>query len=341
MDFSQKTLALLITATLAGCGGSDSSDNNSSTPATKPSPAGTQVKVYKTVDNCAVKADVPNCHFEKGIYVLKVGKNTTDAQQQRVITQVNNLMAWAHEDVRKQFANKRIVLGLMGVDELETSKGEFVLALNEQKQKGLTVDGIELVYTPNEDKKDETTRLTTYQKLLQVYDYYVDGNNNSAPGAELTAAYSQFKTALKAVKVSADANKLEYLTFDECNYGNQQLGADRALGTPNPCTVIDEDTKKPTSTVDGKDISNGKPDMTHTVKLNLNPGALLGSVYEYKIDPSKNEVPFSKGFVDEGKLASGKPDGLTDPKKVMNSWATPALKPLDDYLNKWFFVNKK
>ncbi|OZS45371.1 hypothetical protein [Photobacterium sanguinicancri] len=333
MYLSRTTVAVVIASALSGCGGANDSNNNNPTP-TKPTT--TKVNVYSSVENCSVKADVPNCHFEKGIYILKVNKATTDAQQQRVIQRVKNMMEWAHDEVRKQFANKRTVIGIVeGEAQLNGPLGEFVLALNSQKVKGLTIEGIELIYT--NQGKDETLYPTTYQKMMQVYDYYIDGNSNSAVGSELTSAYGEFKRILKAKK--SEAGAAEYLTFNECNYGNQQLGADRAVDTPSKCILSHpDDPAKPSIDDEGNDIANGKPDMVHTVKLNLNPGALLGTVYEYKVEPGKNtpagELKGSKGaaFTNSGKLGEGKATDV--------SWASPAFKPLNDFMDKWFFVNK-
>ncbi|MGR5152975.1 histidine ammonia-lyase [Photobacterium swingsii] len=335
MNLGRITTAVLIASTLSACGGSNDSSNNS-TPA---KPSSTKVNVFSSIaneDTCKPGVDVGNCHFEKGIYVLKIDKATTNEQHQRVITQVKNMMMWAHDDVRKQFANKRTVIGIVeGEAQLNGPLGKFVLALNSQKVKGLTIEGIELIYT--NQGKDETLYPTTYQKMMQVYDYYIDDNSNSAAGSELTSAYGEFKRVLKAKK--SEAGAAEYLTFNECNYGNQQLGADRAVDTPSKCILSDPDNPaKPSIDDEGNDISNGKPDMVHTVKLNLNPGALLGTVYEYKVEPGKNtpagELKGSKGaaFINSGKLGKGKATDV--------NWANPAFKPLDDFMNKWFFANK-
>lgn len=335
MAISNKLRMCLLTAgmvVLAGCG----SDNASKA---TPTVLQTTVKVFDTVANCKNKADVPSCHFDNGVYVIKLGNNVTDAQQQRVMERVKNMMQWAHQDVRDQFAAKRIIIGLLENESAITgTTGEFIIELNDQK--GTIIDGIELIYIDNEGK-DETLSSTTYQKLMQLYDYYVDGNANTATGTALGVAYGSFKDALLQTKVAAELQSLAYLKYDECNYGNGQLStvaSERALGTPTPC-IDSEDSSNI--------IANGKPDETHSLAVNLNPGALLGTVYEYQVEADKNTAAgelsgssHSK-FIDAGKLGSGVADGLTDQSKLFVSWANPAFLPFKQYLDTYFFVNKK
>ena len=298
------------------------------------------MKIFDAVANCKIKSDVPSCHFDNGIYVIKLSSKVTDEQQQRVIKRVTNMMQWAHQDVREQFAAKRIVIGLIEDEAaLESATGEFVLELNDNK--GTIIDGIELIYTAIGDE-DETLSPTTYQKMMQLYDYYVDGNENSAPGAALSVSYEAFKVALVQTKAAADGLGIAYLQYDECNYGNQQLTSNRALGTPNPCMEDGSSTDD-----DGNDISKGKPDMVHSLAANLNPGALLGTVYEYQVEASLNtpagELLSSDGrkFLDEGNIGSASDTGLTDKKQLFVSWANPAFLPFKQYLDTYFFANKK
>ncbi|KXO13944.1 hypothetical protein AKG98_6 [Moritella sp. JT01] len=339
MTVSNKVKICLLTAgivMLAGCG---SDSGSKTTPTTKPTTQ-TTVKIFDAVANCKTKSDVPSCHFDNGVYVIKLSNKVTDEQQQRVIKRVTNMMQWAHQDVREQFAAKRIVLGLIeDEDALQTATGEFVIELNENK--GTIIDGIELIYT-NISGKDETLSPTTYQKMMQLYDYYIDGNTNSAAGAALSVSYEAFKTALVQTKATADREGIAYLQYDECNYGNQQLTNNRALGTPNPCMKDGSSTDD-----DGNDISKGKPDMVHSLAANLNPGALLGTVYEYQVEANLNtpagelSASDSSAFVDEGNIGSNVAVGLTDQSKLFVSWANPAFLPFKQYLDTYFFVNKK
>lgn len=332
MAVSNKVKACLLMATiivLAGCNSSDS--NNTATTTQVPQ---TTVKILDSVTNCKSKMDVPNCHFDNGIYVIKLSAKVTDDQQQRVIKRVTNMMQWAHQDVRDQFSAKRIVLGLIeDEDALQSATGEFVIELNEHK--GTIIDGIELIYTAIEGE-DETLSPTTYQKMMQLYDYYVDGDSNTATGTALNASYSSFKGVLLQAKVAAEGMGLAYLEYDECNYGNGQLKANRALGTPNLCP--DDD---------GDKVPNGKLDEVHSLAINLNPGALLGTVYEYQVEANLNtaagELLSSDGldFTDEGNIGSASDLGLTDKNKLFVSWANPAFLPFKQYLDTYFFVNKK
>ncbi|MCW1889702.1 hypothetical protein OK016_10605 [Vibrio chagasii] len=78
---------------------------------------------------------------------------------------------------------------------------------------------------------------------------------------------------------------MESLHFNECNYGKWPLTAQRALGPPNPCTEGGKTTDD-----DGNDISNGKIEFIHEdTNANLNPGSLLGLIYEYKVSPKLSE----------------------------------------------------
>jgi hypothetical protein len=313
-------IALVLSLALVGC--KKDSDNNS-TPA--PTPSATKVNVYSSIDNCATAADVPNCHFENGVYVLKMG-NVSDVQQQAVITRVNNFLTWAHDDVRKQFSQKRVIIGITETEPNGNgSHDDFIMELADNLNNANNFDAIELVYSALPDGGsivDETTQETTYQKLMQVFDYYVDDNLNTQVGAELFASYEGFKVILNTIPTS--------IRFDECNYGNGQLSTNpnqRIKGTPADCGFDD-----------GNHVPNGKLDLVHQLSSNLNPGALLGTIYEYKVKPSNQksagEITTDSGvFSATGDVASG---GYT-----RNNWTNASFTPLNDYLETYFFVNKK
>ncbi|WP_394135430.1 histidine ammonia-lyase [Aliivibrio fischeri] len=315
-------IALGLSLTLVGC-----KEDSSST--SKPTPSATKVNVYSSIDNCATAADVPNCHFENGVYILKMG-NVTDIQQQAVITQVNNFLTWAHDDVRKQFSQKRVIVGITETEPDGSGlHDDFIMALADNLNNGNNIDAIELVYSALNDGGtviDETTQETTYQKLMQMFDYYVDGNLNTQVGAELLASYEGFKFILNTMPTT--------IRFDECNYGNGQLSTDpnqRIKGTPSDC-----------GTDDGDPVPNGKLDPVHELPSNLNPGALLGTIYEYKVKPSNQksagEITTTSGtFTAAGDVASDDVNSVGYP----NNWANGAFTPLNDYLETYFFVNKK
>lgn len=314
MKMKSVLLSFMIVA-LTGC------DNDSSNRST-PTPTLTDVKVYTSVNNCAEAVDVPNCHFDNGVYVLKIDSAVTTAQQERVRVQVVDFMKKSSDDVRKLFSQKRVIIGLLE-DEPDPSSSSvadaFVLKLadsmNQRNSTPKVLDAIELVYT-NLGGKDETLKLTTYQKLVQLFDYYIDGNTNNSAGSELQAAFEAFKTLLT---IQASGGHSEYLVHDSCNYGNGQLNV-------KTCTIDpDEDP-------DG----TGKRDPIHSLSADLNPGAMMGVTYEYIRDSSKGEVGELKGsngtvFKNSGVIGSGKPNAI--------DWSNPAFKPLADYVNKWFLVN--
>ncbi|BDU35774.1 histidine ammonia-lyase [Vibrio nigripulchritudo] len=319
-------LPVVMSLLLQGCKIEDASESNL-TPSQTNTPSG--VNVYSSIDHCSKVDDIPNCTFQKGIYVLAIAPSITTEQHQRVIKQVENFVKWSHKDVHERFNNKTVVIGVMATEPTgQSQEDKFAFALSQATSQ---VHGLELVFTNK--GKDETLSLTTYQKLMQVFDYYVDGNSNTLIGSELNDAYQNFKTKLTTYKRTADQQSFEALFFNECNYGNGQLKVDRALGTPTPC------------------IKNGTPHIGGVVdhihgktQVNLNPGALLGLMYEYKLDPGNNEGGgelvgnLGTTFINQGNIASGfYPD---DGSKMYVTWANPAFRPLNQYLNKYFFINK-
>ena len=319
-------IALGLSLTLVGC----KEDSGSTSKPTQPAPSVTKVSVYSSIDNCATAADVPNCHFENGVYILKMG-NITDTQQQAVITQVNNFLTWAHDDVRKQFSQKRVIIGITEQEpDGSGSHDAFIMELANNLNNENNFDAIELVYSALPDDGgivDETTQETTYQKLMQVFDYYVDGNLNTQVGVDLLASYEGFKYILNNMPTT--------IRFDECNYGNGQLSTDpsqRIKGTPADCGLEDD------SDPDSEPVPNGKLDPVHQLSSNLNPGALLGTIYEYKAKPSAQksagEITTTSGsFTATGDVATG--------DYTPTNWANAAFTPLNDYLETYFFVNKK
>ena len=328
------TTALISTLFLAGCG-SDSSNKAPAKPTTPTTPTLTKVATYTSIKNCSTAAEVPNCAFEKGIYILPIGPNITQVQQDAVKLQVENLLKWAHDDVRKQFSQKKILIGITeGEPDPSATEAhvKFVLALaKNMHESSPNINGLELIYT-DLSGVDETKSTTTYQKLLQVFDYYVDGDNNTEVGAELTQSYAGFKNLINN-KIGTGTPALGYLKYDECNYGNGQLVAGQVIHGTDLSKCID----------DGQQV-NGKLDPTHTIKKNLNPGAFLGLVYEYKVNPANGKFPNElkdanqpKGFTAVGKIASGE----TTTANYPFNYANLAFTPMSDYLDKWFFPNKK
>lgn len=280
----------------------------------------TEVNTYTSIENC-ISSQISNCNFQKGIYVLKLHDNVEDEHVERVVTQVRDLLTRASDDVRKLFAQKRIILGVMESEPEDDSEfNRLAIALAENANDGATViDGIELVYT-NIDGVDETTKATSYQKLIQLFDYYIDQNNTPA-ATDLILAYQEFLEAI--AKGGNEAGDNEYLAYDKCNYGNGQLEA----GT---CAIDEEEDPDGT----------GTRDMIHTIEADLNPGALFGTVYEYMLNPDINtpagELSGSKGnsFQDEGAI------GTSADHQQLN-WSNPAFKPLAEYLEKWFFKDSR
>lgn len=286
------------------------------------------VNIKTSIENCSSKVDVANCHFENAIYILKLDAAVSDEQQQRVKVQVSDFISGSHNEVRRLFANKRLVIGLVEGEPDPSNlsaNDEFILALadsmNQANGMAKVLDGIELVYTnlADDDGKgnviyiDETKKLAAYQKLIQLFDYYVDENNNSRAGAELEAAYNQFLLILDRQSTQGYA---EHLVHDPCNYGNGQLPL-------NSCTVDPDDDP------DG----SGTRDPIHVLESNLNMGAIIGMSHDYMKDSSKNttgELEGSNGtrFKNSGVIGDGNPDSI--------DWSNPAFKPLADYINKWF-----
>ncbi|NOH62469.1 histidine ammonia-lyase [Vibrio sp. RE88] len=295
-------LSTLTVALLSGCNSDDT--NPTSTTASA-------VNVYSSATNCSVQTGANACQFDKGIYVLSIGPNVSETQRARVQTQINNLASWAHSDVQKQFAQKTLVIGVIEKEPAGSADYEtFVLNLAKQVNTSSGIDGIELVYT-NNGGGDETLKNTSYQKMLQLYDYYVDEDALTTQGAEVASAYQEFQRLLS---LQTGATKLEY---DPCNYGNGQLAA-------NTCPAPDD---------------KGDEDPIHTVSKDLNPGALLGSMYEYKVDPSLGTYPgeLKPSFTATGDVASQDSNATDNPL----NWTHRAFAPLNNFLNSWFFVNKK
>ncbi|MDP2575432.1 hypothetical protein Q8W40_24775 [Vibrio penaeicida] len=289
----------------------------------------TTVHVYSKIEHCQTVADIPNCDFKKGIYVLAIDPTVTKEQHQRVVDQAENFVHWSNQDVHNQFNNKTIVVGLLASNPTSASDQDpFAVALASATQQ---VHAIEWIYTQNGE--DETLRLTAYQKLMQMFDYYVDGNSHTLVGSELNDAYQDFKNKLNIYKQTAKQQSFEALHLNECLHGNGQLNADRAFGTPTPC--------KKDGTIHAGGTVNPLHEKTHS---NLNAGVLLGLLYEYKVDSTRNagggELIGSQGspFINKGDIASGLYP--SDGPNMYLTWANPAFKPLNDYLNTYFFSNK-
>jgi hypothetical protein len=291
--FASLILSLLA---LGGCG-----DDGSSGSSVK------EVNLYTTMPSCSY-IDVHNCDFDKGVYVVALNSASVE-QLGRVEAQVRDFLVNVSDEAKLLFSQKTLLIGVIDNvpegDEKDTNDDKFVLSLAEDVQDGgvNVIDGVELVYTSN-GGGDETIRLTSYQKMIQLFDYYVDGNANHNAGSELSSAYDDFLSISQSTSVN----------YNECNYGNGALSVDSC------------------SANEGDGGTQGELDPIHT-EGNLNAGALVGSLYEYMIDPTLNEVPgeLEGGFSNTGVVGEGEASN--------NDWSNPAFAPLVDYIKKWLLPN--
>ncbi|USH05495.1 hypothetical protein K6Q96_20050 [Grimontia kaedaensis] len=312
MQAGSISLALALGLAITGCGEDKSNSGNTAT----------TVNIYQSIDNCEFTSaqDVNNCPFNKGVYVLNFDpSNISASEHQAVVTRVTNMMTWASRDVQNAFNAKTLVLGVIpsrnNVDPSSpTPAGEFVvnLALNGKS----VVNGVELLFT-QDGGINETNGPTTYQKVMQLFDYYID--DQTLAGDELDTAYVAFNIAIPFVAAQANAQSVvlpHISSYDYCPYSNGQIPS---------CT--------------------NDPDPIHEAAgVDMNPGAVAGTVYEYMVEGSKTsplgelEINDGSKFINKGIVGTDDPTLL--PHEVLRSWENPAFIPMVEYLNKHFFVNR-
>ncbi|MFM2587805.1 histidine ammonia-lyase [Vibrio sp. TBV020] len=321
MNFKRHPISLVLPLiiTLTAC------DDGSSTNA-KPNPVNAQVyskldcyeKSYGTV--ISQRVDVANCAFEDGVYVLPMN-TATQKQHETVIKQVEDFLHMASSDVNQRFSNRTIVIGVTtGEPSGSTLDEEFILDLSRFADNSSTLEGIELVYT-DIGGTDETLTTTAYQKMMQLFDYYIDGDDNHALGMKLKNAYDDHISLI---------NYDSSLYYNECNYGNGYVTTPRVKGTAVDC---DEDPS------DSVDESNGKLDEIHDIKANLNPGAGFGVVYEYMLT---GKFKTSAEWTSAPSTPLESTDGLKVGSGANNAsnFSNSAFVPVAKYLNENFFVNE-
>lgn len=323
MNFKKRHLSLVLPLmmTLTAC------DDDSST---NTKPTSTNAQVYSKLDcyqksygvNITQSVDVANCAFEDGVYVLPMN-TATQKQHETVVKQIADFLHMASDEVNQRFANRTVVIGVTsGEPNGKTLDEEFIFELSDFADSSSTLEGIELIYT-DIGGKDETLTTTAYQKMMQLFDYYIDGDDNHQLGMKLKNAYDDHLAL-----INFDSS----LYYNECNYGNGYVTTPRVKGTAADC---DEDPS------DSVDESNGKLDEIHDIKANLNPGASFGVVYEYMLTGKyKTSAEWRSGPLDTQKLeATSGLDVGTGANDVPN-FSNSAFVPIAKYLNENFFVNK-
>lgn len=312
-------LALPLTIFLIAC------DDDSTTTTT---PTSVNAQVYSKLDcyekNYGVaisqRVDAANCTFEDGVYVLPMN-TSTQKQHETVVKQVEDFLYMASSDVNQRFANRTIVIGVTtGEPSGSSLDEEFIFELSNFADNSSTLEGIELVYT-DIGGTDETLTTTAYQKMMQLFDYYIDGDGNHTLGMKLQNAYDDHISLI---------NYDSSLYYNECNYGNGYVTIPRVKGTAADC---DEDLG------DSVDESNGKLDEIHDIKANLNPGASFGVVYEYMLT---EKFKTSAEWTSAPSTPLESTDGLKVGSGLNNApnFSNSAFAPIAKYLNENFFVNK-
>ena len=199
----------------------------------------------------------------KGFTVVKKGAATVE-EANIIKTQLENRMKKASCEVKGLFAKKKIIIGLIN-NETHSAMSFF----EERKDEGY--DGIELVYT---DKNGDGTATTddnetkgssaldiVCEKMMQIFDYYIATDKLRE---KINSAYLKIKNH-------------SGVGYDNCAaYGN-------AAQVP-PC---------PTGT-DG-----AESDDAHPADMDLNPGAVLGKICTYQLDPDNWDPPSEfRGILD-------------------------------------------
>ncbi|MGF1767534.1 hypothetical protein L4D06_09110 [Enterovibrio makurazakiensis] len=320
------SLAVTLGLSMAGCNSETFTIPSNPTPPTGPVAPTTSVSIYQSIDNCEFNAaqDVNNCPFKHGVYVLNLDPlQITDSEHKAVLQRVTNMMTWASTDVQSAFNTKTLVLGIIpSQDDVDppsganpTDAGEFAveLAMNGKS----VVDGVELLFTQDAGI-NETEGPTAYQKMMQLFDYYID--SQTVAGDELDISYLAFNIAVPYIAAQANAQPIvlpHISKYDPCPYSNGQVAG-----------------------------CNDDPDPIHEAAgVDMNPGAVAGTVYEYMVEGAKTsplgEIEISDGssFVNKGVIGTDTPTLI--PTQTLKSWENPAFIPMVDYLNKHFFVYKQ
>ena len=205
----------------------------------------------KESSSCSISIAVGSGTEKKaGITVVKRG-NATEGEANKVKDQITQLMKGTSCRVKDLFANKKIIIGVLDNESHDDLESFFA------KRKATGYDGVEIIYTdPAGDGNDsgntrdnETNTNTFCQKIMQIFDYYVADKELDE---ELTEAYLDIKNS-----TGVDYNNCEA-------YGN-------AAQNP-PCP---------------QDSKGAERDEAHPANIDLNPGAVLGKMCEYELDPSK------------------------------------------------------
>jgi hypothetical protein len=205
-----------------------------------------------------LKAEAP---LVKGITVVPDPTPSTPSQECdinapisddcKIFAQVQDFLSNSTQEVKNLFGKKSLVIGIT-----ENDSSEDMPYFESLKMSGYA---IELIYTDN----GEEDGLTTYQKLMQLWDYYVD---TPALDAELKAAYDPWIKGDCAIE------------YDPCAaYGNKVNGC-----------KVDED---PTDPDYDPDPEGGTRDIIHPAGMDLNSGAVLGILYETTVDLARSGFP--------------------------------------------------
>ena len=213
--------------------------------------------------DCSHKVPIsvgPGTAGNKGITVVRKGA-ATQMEADRIKEQITTRISKAACNIKGLYAKKKIIMGLIDND-AHADMAFF------QNRKINGYDGVELIYTDkssdgnalgnradNEAEPGSAKRITC-EKMMQLFDYYIA---DSALRKEINDAYLDIKGHAG-------------LNYDNCAaYGNAAQipvcapGSDGALADP-----------------------------AHPAGMDLNPGAVLGTICAYQLD--------SAGWVEPGEF---------------------------------------
>ncbi len=196
---------------------------------------------------------------KNGITVVKKG-NATEDEANRVKEALKTRIEDASCHIKGLFAKKKVIIGLIDHEGHRDVAGFF------KGRKSAGYDAVELVYTDkevdgnsaghtsdNEANEDEVANIAC-EKMMQIFDYYIA---DETLDREITEAYLDIKSHTG-------------VNYNNCEaYGN-------AVQTDPSCEAGDEGSSR---------------DEAHPAGIDLNPGAVLGKICEYQLDPDHWNPP--------------------------------------------------